>query len=223
MVKIDKSSVIRKIEETGLIPLFYHADQAVCVKVAETVFRAGCEILEFTNRGECAHAGFSVIVELARRQYPDAIVGVGSICDPFTAAQFITLGADFVVSPCYSEAIARLCNLHQVPYIPGCATLTEIITAAELGIQLFKIFPGGSVGGPEFVKAARGPLPWLKAIPTGGVDTDAESLKSWFDAGVVAVGLGSNLISKDILTARDYAELERRAITLLKMVRDFKR
>jgi 2-dehydro-3-deoxyphosphogluconate aldolase/(4S)-4-hydroxy-2-oxoglutarate aldolase len=223
MAKADKRSVIQKIEETGLIPLFFDANQVVCAKVAETVFRAGCRIIEFTNRGEYAHEGFSAIVGLARLQYPDAIVGVGSIHDPFTAAQFIALGADFVVGPCYSEEVARLCNRHQLIYIPGCATVTEIMTAAEFGIQLFKIFPGGSVGGPEFVKAARGPLPWLKAIPSGGVDINAESLNRWFDAGAVAVGLGSNLICKEILVARDYTELERRIRSLLYMIADAKK
>lgn len=215
MASYFKTDVSNIIEKTGLIPLFFHADPVVCKEVANSIFTAGCPIIEFTNRGEGAIQSFSGIIELARTDYPEAIVGVGSIHDPYTAAQFIATGADFVVGPCYSEQVARLCNRHQVLYIPGCATVTEIMTASELGLNLIKIFPAGSLGGPDFIKAVRGPLPWLKVIPTGGVDSTDEDLGKWFEAKVSAVGLGSNLISKQILETADYSALQDATVSLL--------
>lgn len=218
-----KNEAIVKIEETGLIPLFFHADSSVCRKVASSVFIAGCQVIEFTNRGEGATRSFASIIELARSSYPEAIVGVGSIHDPYTAAQFIAIGADFVVGPCFNEQVARLCNRHKVLYIPGCATVTEIMAATELGVDLIKIFPAGSLGGPDFIKAIRGPLPWIKVIPTGGVDATDEDLKKWFEANVFAVGLGSNLISKELLATADYPTLKDATARLLATIADLRK
>lgn len=146
-------------------------------------------------------------------------MGAGSISDSNTAAQFLGLGADFIVGPGFSENVAHLCNRHNVLYIPGCATVTEILRASECGAQLIKIFPADALGGPNFVKALKGPLPWLKAVATGGVKATPQSLTEWFAAGVEAVGLGSDLIGKDVLMRKEYAPLQQWLSKLLEVAR----
>jgi len=217
-----KADAINKIEETGLIPLFYHMDPTVCIEVVRSVFDAGCSVIEFTNRGDAAINSFSKIIEFSRTNYPEALVGAGSINDPYIASHFISMGADFIVGPSYNEQVARLCNKHQVLYVPGCATVTEMMAAAEMGLNLIKIFPAGSLGGPDFIKAIRGPLPWIKTIPTGGVDTTKDDLKKWFEVGATAVGLGSNLISKKILDSADYSTLQDTTAQLLDTIADLR-
>jgi 2-dehydro-3-deoxyphosphogluconate aldolase/(4S)-4-hydroxy-2-oxoglutarate aldolase len=149
-------------------------------------------------------------------------LGVGSVVDAATTALYIANGARFVVSPGLVPDIARLCNRRKIPYMPGCATTTEIGNAEELGVEIVKMFPGGSVGGPEFVKAVRGPMPWTKIMPTGGVEPTRESLKAWFDAGVVAVGIGSRLISPAMLAAKDYAGIEKNVRDATGLVRSLR-
>src|SRR5205085_4132199 len=135
---------------------------------------------------------------------PSVIMGVGSIVDAPTAALYIANGARFVVGPVLNAEVARLCNRRKVPYSPGCGSASEISAAEELGCEIVKVFPGTQVGGPEFVKAVLGPMPWTKIMPTGGVDPDEASVKAWFSAGIVAAGMGSKLITKEALEAGDY-------------------
>jgi len=214
---------MNKIEEMGIIPLFFHADPTVCKEVVKSVFDGGCSVIEFTNRGDAAIEIFSDIIEYSRTDYPEAAVGAGSINDPYIAAQFLSVGADFIVGPSYHEQIARLCNRHHILYIPGCATVTEIMTASELGLNFVKIFPAGTLGGPEFIKAIQGPMPWIKAIPTGGVNITKEDLQKWFAVNIVAVGLGSNLISKKILETADYSTLQDTTAQLLVTIADLRK
>jgi len=213
-----KSTTQSKIEAIGLIPLFYHDDVGTCTEVAKVIFDAGCPIVEFTNRGKGASAAFQRILSIADSDYPDAVVGIGSVHDPFTAAQYISMGADFIVGPCFSEEVARLCNRHQILYVPGCATPTEVIAAAELGLDLIKIFPAGALGGADFIKAISGPFPWLKTIATGGVTASKDDLAIWFGAKVAAVGLGSDLISKEVLTSKKYDTLATKISELLETI-----
>ena len=138
------------------------------------------------------------------REIPEMILGVGSVVDPGTASLYINCGANFVVGPLLNPDVARACNRRKIPYSPGCGSATEISQAEELGCEILKIFPGKEVGGPGFVKAIKGPCPWVSIMPTGGVESTEASLKGWFDAGVVCVGMGSNLITKDLIKAGDY-------------------
>ena len=160
--------------------------------------------------------------KLRGEMHPDIMFGVGSVMDAPTAALYIASGADFVVSPVLNAEIARLCNRRKIPFSPGCGSLSEISQAEELGVEIVKIFPGSAVGGPGFVKAVRGPCPWTKLMPTGGVDATEESIKAWFQAGVACVGMGSKLISKERIAAGDYAAISATAAQVLAWIQQYK-
>jgi 2-dehydro-3-deoxyphosphogluconate aldolase / (4S)-4-hydroxy-2-oxoglutarate aldolase len=198
-----KLEVLNTIAHEGVVPVFYDPDVAVTTDVAATLVAGGISTLEFTNRGDGA---LGVLAELIRqaRSLPELIVGAGSIVDGATAAHVIDLGANFVFGPSFSTEVASACHMRNVPYVPGCATMTEILAAYRAGCDYVKLFPAASIGGPAFLEAARAPCPWIQAIPTGGVEPDAESLRSWYRAGAPAVGMGSNLLPKRLVEARDF-------------------
>jgi 2-dehydro-3-deoxyphosphogluconate aldolase/(4S)-4-hydroxy-2-oxoglutarate aldolase len=208
--------------DQGVIPVFYDADPELCRNVIQACANGGAKCIEFTNRGDFAP---HVFLELARyfgQADSSVILGVGSVVDAPTAALYIASGTKFVVGPLLNADVARLCNRRGVPYSPGCGSATEIGDAQELGCEIVKVFPGGSVGGPEFVKSVLGPMPWTKIMPTGGVDPSEDSLRKWFGAGIVACGIGSNLITKKLLEARDFAGIEarvREAVGLVRRIR----
>ena len=202
-----------------MIPVFYHPDAEVCTKVIQACANGGAKCIEFTNRGEfAAHVFFEVTRHFAKAD-PSVIMGVGSIVDAPTAGIFIANGAKFVVGPLTNPDVAKLCNRRKIPYSPGCGSATEIGYAEELGCEIVKVFPGGSVGGPEFVKAMLGPCPWTRIMPTGGVDATEESLTQWFKAGVACVGIGSNLITKELLAAKDYSGVEKKVRETIALIR----
>jgi 2-dehydro-3-deoxyphosphogluconate aldolase/(4S)-4-hydroxy-2-oxoglutarate aldolase len=199
--------------------VFYHPDLEVAKRVAAAVAEGGCPLLEFTNRGDHAWEVFSELERYCAREVPNMILGVGSVVDPGTASLYINCGANFVVGPLLNADVARACNRRKVPYSPGCGSASEISQAEELGCEIVKVFPGSEVGGPSFVKAVKGPCPWVSIMPTGGVDSTEASLKAWFDAGVTCVGMGSNLVSKDLLKAGDYAGIASKVRATLEIVR----
>jgi len=178
--------------------------------------------IEFTNRGDRAIHVFTKLAEFRDAEMPELILGVGSICDAPTAAMYIAAGADFVVGPMLDEEIAKLCNKRKVPYSPGCGSVTEIHKAHELGVEICKIFPGEQVGGPTFVKSVKGPMPWTEIMPTGGVSPTKDSLAEWFSAGIACAGMGSKLITKELLEACDYAGITQKVqetISFIKQIR----
>lgn len=200
MAKFDRLSVYQALIGTGLVPLFYSGDVTEANAVAKAVAEGGSKVLEFTNRGEKA---LSVFVEVVTAN-PKLIVGVGSVLDAPTAALFIAYGANFIVGPVFNAEVARLCNRRKIAYVPGCGSASEISTAEESGVEIAKVFPGESVGGPGFIKAILGPMPWSRLMPTGGVDATAASIGEWVKAGAVAVGMGSNLVRKEWLFTKNY-------------------
>jgi 2-dehydro-3-deoxyphosphogluconate aldolase / (4S)-4-hydroxy-2-oxoglutarate aldolase len=173
--------------------------------------------MEFTNRGDFALEIFTDLIKYALAELPGMILGVGSVTDVAAASQYMLAGANFVVTPVLREDIAIVCNRRKVLWSPGCGSLTEIATAEEMGCELVKLFPGSTYG-PGFVKAIKGPQPWTSIMPTGGVSTEEESLRGWFDAGVTCVGMGSKLISKEILANKDYNDLEKEVRSVLELI-----
>jgi len=212
-------AVLAAMMEQGVIPVFYHPDFEVCREVIQACADGGAKCVEFTNRGDFAAHLFLDLARHFAKADVGVILGVGSVVDAPTAALYIASGARFVVGPVLNAEIAKLCNRRKIPYSPGCGTASEISQAEELGCEIVKIFPGGSVGGPEFVKAILGPMPWTRIMPTGGVDTSEASLKAWFGAGVAAVGIGSNLIAKELLEKKDYAGIARRVRETIATIR----
>jgi 2-dehydro-3-deoxyphosphogluconate aldolase/(4S)-4-hydroxy-2-oxoglutarate aldolase len=205
---------------SGLVPVFYHKDVEVAKKVALAVAKGGARLLEFTNRGDFAWQVFTDLNKWAAREIPDLMLGVGSVIDPGTASLYINSGAEFVVGPVLNADIARTCNRRKVAYMPGCGSASEVSYAEELGCEICKIFPGGEVGGPSFVKSILGPMPWSLLMPTGGVDSTREGIEKWFKAGVVSVGIGSNLITKEILSSGDFETLSRNTAEVLQWIRE---
>lgn len=209
------------MESTGLVPLFYHPDPAHCRQVAAACYRGGARLLEFTARGDMAHEAFADLSHYVRTELPEMALGAGSLTDAPAASHYMRMGADFIVTPALREDVALLCNRRKVLWSPGCGTLTEINRAEELGCEIIKLFPG-SVYGPEFVKAIKGPQPWTSIMPTGGVSTDPENLRAWFQAGVTCVGMGSQLVPSDLARTQDYQGLEARVRQVLKTIAQLK-
>lgn len=219
----DRMSVLTAMMEQGVIPVFYHPDPEVCVEVIQACANAGAPCIEFTNRGDFAAHVFLDVARHFAKADPRVVMGVGSIVDAPTAGLYIANGAKFVVGPVLNAEVARVCNRRMIPYSPGCGSASEISDAQELGCEIVKVFPGSQVGGPEFVKAVLGPMPWTRMMPTGGVDPTEESLKAWFGAGIVAAGIGSKLITQALLDARDWAGIETRVRETVERIRSIRK
>ena len=204
MAKFSKLHVLDTIRRTGMVPVFYDSDASVACRVLKACYDGGVRAFEFTNRGDFALEVFTAPMKYCRRECPEMILGAGSVVDAPTAALFLQNGADFVVGPYLNADVARLCNRRLVPYTPGCGSATEIGTAHELGCDLVKIFPAGSVGGPSFVKNLLAPLPWTMIMATGAVEPTEENLTAWMKAGTTCVGMGSKLFPKDRIDAGDW-------------------
>ena len=207
MARFSRIEVFLKMEETGMVPVFYHPQADIAKQVMRACYDGGVRVFEFTNRGDFAHEVFSVLIKYAAAELPDMILGIGSVVDAGTASLYIQSGANFVVSPVLKEEMAIVCNRRKIAWIPGCGTLNEISRAEELGAETVKIFPGSAVGGPKFVEAVKGPCPWSSIMPTGGVEPDIENLKAWFDAGVTCVGMGSKLFPKEAINTQDWSKI----------------
>ena len=219
MARFTRLKTLNTMIETGMVPVFYHPDIEVARQVATACAAGGCPLLEFTNRGDHAWEVFTELERYCARELPELILGVGSVVDPATASLYINCGASFVVGPLLNPEVARACNRRKVPYTPGCGTLSEISQAEELGSEIIKIFPGKEIGGPGFIKAIKGPCPWVSIMVTGGVEPNEASLKGWFDAGAACVGMGSNLITKELLKAADYQGIGANIRVTLELIR----
>ena len=221
MAQYSRIEVANVMKENGMVPLFYHPDVELGKKILQACYDGGSRLMEFTARGDFAFEVFSELNKYAIKNLPGMIMGVGSITDAAAASFYMQMGANFIVTPSLREDIAMVCNRRKVLWSPGCGSLTEINNAEELGCEIVKLFPG-DLYGPGFVKGIKGPQPWTSIMPTGGVSTDEDNLKGWFDAGVTCVGMGSKLISKEILANKDYAGLEtkvRETLALIKRLR----
>jgi 2-dehydro-3-deoxyphosphogluconate aldolase / (4S)-4-hydroxy-2-oxoglutarate aldolase len=205
----------------GILPLYFNADETVSVEVLKAVYRAGIKAIEYTNRGEAALANFTKLVEVRNAEMPGMLMGVGTIKNLQQAEDYMAAGADFLVSPGFVPAVAAYAKDNDIFYAPGCMTPTEIIAAENAGVGFIKLFPGNMLG-PDFLSGIKDIFPKLLFMPTGGVDTTQENISGWFKAGVCAVGMGSKLISKKLMEAKDYAAIEnetRNVLAVLDAVR----
>ena len=218
MAQYSRIEVATVMRETGMVPLFYHPDTELGKRVLRACYDGGARLMEFTARGDFAFEVFSELNKYAVKELPGMIMGVGSITDAAAASMFMQMGANFIVTPSLREDIARVCNRRKVLWSPGCGSLAEINRAEELGCEIIKLFPGSTYG-PGFVKAVRGPQPWTSIMPTGGVSTEEGNLKGWFDAGVACVGMGSKLISGDILANGDFDGLQKLVSDTLALIK----
>ena len=223
MANFYKSEIITTMREQVLVPVFYHADREVVLEIIGACVRGGARIVEFTNRGEGAADLFGEVVKVCRSKDPALMVGVGSIREEVTAGIYIGKGADFVVGPTFNRNTSEICNRHTVPYLPGCCSATEISEAEAAGAEIVKVFPAQEVGGVAFFKAIHGPAAHTQMMPTGGVSITAESIYNWLTVGqAAALGIGSELIRKDLVAKKDWAAIEanvRHALHLIRVVK----
>jgi len=221
MAQYSRIEVAQVMKETGLVPLFYNPDLEISKRVVKACYEGGARLLEFTVRGDFANEVFGELVKYAIQELPGMILGVGSVTDGAAASRLMGLGANFIVTPVLREDIAIVCNRRKVLWSPGCGSLTEITRAEELGCEIVKLFPG-EVYGPGFVKAIKGPQPWTNIMPTGGVSPTEENLRSWFEAGVTCVGMGSKLIRKNTDGTFDLPAIEKAVQNSLKIIQQLK-
>jgi 2-dehydro-3-deoxyphosphogluconate aldolase/(4S)-4-hydroxy-2-oxoglutarate aldolase len=198
-----KKAVLNSILTQGMLPLFFYEDAEVSLDVVRTLYKAGIRVLEYTNRGKQALENFKVLKKAQQKEMPDLLLGIGTIKNVSEAEAFIDLGADFIVSPIVNPEVAKIAGKYKLLWIPGCMTPSEIYTAQKNGADLIKIFPANIVG-PAFISSIKELFPGQLFIPTGGVELNAENISAWFHAGVCAVGMGSKLISKDVLENKLY-------------------
>ena len=222
MAKHKRLHTLTTMKKLGLVPLFYTPD----VELAQDLLRAchdgGALVLEFTNRGDRAIEVFQALTAFRDRECPELILGVGSVCSAAIAGMYMAVGADFIVAPILDPETAKTCNSQKVPYLPGCGSVSEVHQAHLLGVEVCKIFPAGQVGGPAFVKSVLAPCPWAELLPSGGVAPTRENLTEWFQAGVACVGMGSKLISKQVIQSRDFKGLTQKIKETLALIQEIR-
>ena len=198
---------IDAIVEQGMLPLYFNADETVSIEILRAVYKAGVKAIEYTSRGEAALNNFAKMVEVRNAEMPGLLLGIGTVKNLVQVKEYLAVGADFLVSPGYVAEIAEYAVANNVLYAPGCMTPTEIIAAETAGVKFIKLFPGDTLGA-KYLSAIKPVFPNLIFMPTGGVDTTKENIEGWFKAGVSAVGMGSKLISKELMANKDYAAIE---------------
>jgi 2-dehydro-3-deoxyphosphogluconate aldolase / (4S)-4-hydroxy-2-oxoglutarate aldolase len=203
---MNQQDIIAQIKQQKMLPLYFHKDKDVSIDILKALYKAGIKAVEYTNRGAEAVENFKALRAVVNESMPGMLLGIGTVKTEADAEQFIKAGADFIISPVVYPPVAKVVQDAGLLWIPGCLTPTEIFTAELNGAKMVKIFPG-SVVGPSYISAIKELFPGLLFMPTGGVDTTAENIKEWFDSGVVAVGMGSKLISKSVLQNKEYDKL----------------
>ena len=219
MSKIQKVS--NAIVQQGMLPLYFNADETVTIEVLRAVYKAGIKAIEYTSRGETALSNFTKMVEVRNAEMPELLLGIGTIKNLQQAEEYLKVGADFFISPGFIPEVAAFLTPKDVLYSPGCMTPTEIIAAENAGVTFIKLFPGNMLG-PDFLSGIKDIFPKLLFMPTGGVDTTKENIEGWFKAGVSAVGMGSKLISKQLMADNDYTKIESETKKVLSLIHSIK-
>ncbi len=212
---------ISKIKEQRVLPLFYHDDAEVCMAIVKALYNAGIRVIEFTNRGPQALVNFKILLQERDNIMPDLLLGIGTVKTANDASEFIEAGADLLVSPIFDSGVCDVAYMQKVLWIPGCMTPSEINVAASAGCTMIKLFPG-NVLGTGFIEAIKPVFSGLDFIITGGVEVTEENMHAWFRSGACAVGLGSKLISKNLLQQHNYDAIEaltKQALQIVNTVR----
>jgi 2-dehydro-3-deoxyphosphogluconate aldolase/(4S)-4-hydroxy-2-oxoglutarate aldolase len=215
-----QTELLQIIPQQGMLPLFFNKDPQVSIEVLRALYAAGIRAVEYTNRGEEALQNFGQMRQAVDTEMQGMYLGIGTIKNAQAAYAFADAGADFLISPGLSEEVVQAAKERNLLYVPGCMTPSEIIRAEQLGAKMIKLFPGNILG-PSFLSGIKEIFPGLLFMPTGGVEAEEKNLQGWFKAGVVAVGMGSKLITKELVAQKDYAGIEaatRQAMQLIAQV-----
>ena len=216
-----KAELLKLIPEQGILPLYFFKDEETSVEILKALYNAGIRAVEYTNRGEAALNNFKKLRTVVDAEMPGMYLGIGTIKDGAMAQTFIDAGADYIICPGLVESVAEVGDRHGILWVPGCMTPSEIIRAETLGAKMVKLFPGNILG-PGFMSAIKELFPNLLFMPTGGVELDRGNIESWFKAGVCAVGMGSKLVSKDVMENKKFTELTastKEALEIIKSLR----
>lgn len=222
MARFTRIEVALKVKETGIVPVFYHADAEIGKRILKACYDGGARVFEFTNRGDFAHEVFVELVKYSAKELPEMILGIGSVVDAGTASLYIQNGTNFIVAPSLNPDVAKVCNRRKISWMPGCGSVSEISYAEELGAEIVKIFPATQVGGPEFIKAVKGPMPWSNIMPTGGVLPTKENISQWISAGAYCVGLGSQLFVKNENGEYDYEKITETVTNSIQIIKELR-
>ncbi len=212
---MNKDKIIQAIVKQGVLPLYFHPDETVSIGILQALYESGIRVVEYTNRGKQALKNFRSLQKETYKQFPDLILGLGTVLDSKAAEKGIQNGADFLVSPGYSKELSKFSDDENKLWIPGCMTATELLQAQDDGIRLVKLFPAHAAG-PSYIKSVREVFPELIFMPTGGVDSG--NMESWFRAGASAVGIGGGLISKEIMENKDFDLLKIKTGEMIKQI-----
>ena len=213
--------ILESITTQGMLPLFFHADAETSLQATRALYKAGIRVFEYTNRGPAALENFKLLVKARQQEMPDLFLGIGTIKTTVEAASFINAGADFLIAPIVNPEVAQLAEKHDLLWCPGCMTPTEISVAQKHGAKLIKLFPANILG-PGFLSAIKEVFPGQLFMPTGGVEMNADNVGAWFKAGVCAVGMGSKLVTREILEKQLFDQLyndTKKALELVKAAR----
>lgn len=218
---MNQQDIISQITQQKMLPLYFNKDKEVSIDVLKALYAAGIKAVEYTNRGAEAIANFKEMRKVVNESMPGMLLGIGTVKTVADAELFIEAGADFIISPVVYPPVAKVVQDAGMLWIPGCLTPTEIFTAEMNGAKMVKIFPG-SVVGPSYISAIKELFPNIMFMPTGGVDTTEKNIKEWFDNGVVAVGMGSKLITKSVLQNKEYDKLTQQTKEVLAILNNIK-
>jgi 2-dehydro-3-deoxyphosphogluconate aldolase/(4S)-4-hydroxy-2-oxoglutarate aldolase len=191
------------LKQQKILPLYYHDDEATSIEILRALHRAGVQLIEYTNRGANALSNFRAMRKVVDAEMPGFLLGIGTIKNTQQAQAYLDAGADFIVCPSTSEAVGQLVHAHGLLWIPGAMTATEIANAENAGATIVKLFPG-SLLGPSYITAVKDLFPELRFVVTGGVEAELGNLTGWFKAGAIGVGMGSKVITKELIASKDY-------------------
>ncbi|MDE1191925.1 MAG: bifunctional 4-hydroxy-2-oxoglutarate aldolase/2-dehydro-3-deoxy-phosphogluconate aldolase [Arachidicoccus sp.] len=214
--------IFSSIKLQGVLPLYFHENKNTTLQVMKALYNAGIRVVEYTNRGANALDNFKALIDRKEQEFPGLLLGIGTIKTKEDAGKYLDAGADFLISPCYSEEIKKVVFDRNATWIPGCMTPTEINNAEQKGIHFIKLFPGNLLG-PSFMSAIKDLFPEMDCMPTGGVDLSEENIREWYASGVCAVGMGSKLISKKLMESEDFATIQSLTVQALGIVRSIKK
>lgn len=216
-----KDAILALIPQQGILPLYFYKDTKVSIEVLKALYSAGIRAVEYTNRGEAALQNFKEMRKVCDTELKGMYLGIGTIKNGEMAQTFIDAGTDYIICPGLVESVAAVADKNKMLWVPGCMTPSEIIQAETMGAKMIKLFPGNILG-PGFLSAIKEIFPGLLFMPTGGVELDKDNIAGWFKAGVCAVGMGSKLITKQLLETENYAQISQDTEKVLAIIQSIK-
>jgi 2-dehydro-3-deoxyphosphogluconate aldolase/(4S)-4-hydroxy-2-oxoglutarate aldolase len=213
-----KQKALELLIEQKILPLYYHDSAEVSIEILKALHAAGIKMVEYTNRGAAALNNFEQLRKAVDESIPDLLLGIGTIKSKQQAKDYINAGADFVIAPSVNVEVGEIVNAAGLLWIPGCMTPTEIATAENAGAEIVKIFPGNLLG-PSYISAIKDLFPQLRFVVTGGVEAEENNLRSWFKSGVVGIGMGSKLITREATAHKNYDAIKTATAKALALVK----